>query len=285
MILITGASGTIGTHLLELLDPSAESIRAMTRDPDRLRAPAGIDVVPGDLARPETLPGALTGVRAIFALTAPGAQVADHDLALIGAASDAGVEHIVKLSAIDSSDAEDPQDYEIGSFHARGERTLRDSGLAWTILRPSSFASNALRWADVIRSGEPIPNLTGTAVQGVVDPRDVAAVAAAALTSDNYDQQVCVLTGPGLLSVPDQARVLQDELQMPVTTVDIPLDIARERMIAAGTDRGFVDIAIAGAQQVKAGSNAIRTDTVAEVLGRPARHFREWVHDHRASFA
>lgn len=285
MILITGASGTIGTHLLNLLDPSTEPIRAMTRDPDRLRLPTGIDVVPGDLARPETLPGALTGVRAIFALTAPGAQVADHDRTLIGAASDAGVEHIVKLSAINSSDAEEPQDNGIGSFHARGERALRDSGIAWTILRPSSFASNALRWAEVIRSGQPIPNLTGTAVQGVVDPRDVAAVAAAAFTSDNHDQQVYVLTGPDLISVPDQARELQDELQKPVTTVDVPLDVARDRMLAAGTDSSFVEIAIAGAQQVKDGGNAIRTDTVTEVLGRPARPFHEWVHDHRASFA
>lgn len=285
MILITGASGTIGTHLLELLDPSAEPIRAMTREPDRLRLPSGVTVVAGDFDRPETLPGAFAGVRVIFALTAPGAQVGDHDRTLIEAASDAGVEHIVKLSAINAADVEDPQDNGIGSFHARGERALRDSGLAWTMLRPSSFASNALSWAEMIKTGQPIANLTGTAVQGVVDPRDVAAVAAATLTSDNHDQQVYVLTGPDLLSVPDQVRVLQEELRRPVTTVDVPLDIARDRMVAAGTDPAFVDIAIAGAQQVKDGGNAIRTDTVAEVLGRPARHFRQWVHDHRAAFA
>lgn len=284
MILITGASGTIGTHLLELLGPSTESVRAMTRHPERLTAPEGVEVVHGDLDRPGTLPDALTDVRAVLLLTAPSPQIIAHDRALIDAAMAAGVEHVVKLSAIGTSDAEDSDDDGIGSLHHAGERALHDSELGWTILRPTSFASNSLAWASPIRSGAPIPNLTGTGTQGIIDPRDIAAVAAEVLSSGDHDQQVYVLTGPELLSVPDQAREIQEVLQRPVTTVDVSLDRARDEMLSQGVDPTFVRIAMAGSQVIRDGGNAILTDTVTEILGRSPRRFREWVRDHRAVF-
>lgn len=89
---------------------------------------------------------------------------------------------------------------------------MRESGLAWTILRPSSFASNALAWAPDIRAGRPIPNLFGAGQQGVVDPADVAEVAAEALTGAGHGGRIYTLTGPDLLSVPDQTRILSGAL-------------------------------------------------------------------------
>jgi uncharacterized protein YbjT (DUF2867 family) len=159
---------------------------------------------------------------------------------------------------------------------------VRASGVTWTILRPSSFASNALRWAGPIRAGDPIPNMTGTGAQGVIDPRDVAAVRV--LTSPGHEGQTYTLTGPELLSVPDQAAQLGDVLGHTVNTLDVPLDTAREQMLAAGMDPSFVDVVIDGAEFVRDGGNAILTDDVERVLGRTPRSFRAWAEDHRIAF-
>jgi uncharacterized protein YbjT (DUF2867 family) len=158
------------------------------------------------------------------------------------------------------------------------------SGLTWTILRPSSFASNALRWAGPIRAGDPIPNMTGTGVQGVIDPRDVAEVAVAALTRPEHDGQTYTLTGPELLSVPGQTTQLGEVLGRTINTMDVPLDAAREQMLASGMDRAFVDVVINGAEFAREGGNAILTDDVERVVGRPPRTFRTWADDHRHAF-
>lgn len=126
--------------------------------------------------------------------------------------------------------------------------------------------------------------MTGTGAQGVVDPRDVAAVAAAVLTSPVWDGRVLTLTGPEALSVPDQARLLSRALGRPVETVDIPLDVARRQMLDSGMDPAFVEVAIDGRAFVAVGRNATVTDHVERVLGRPPRTFAAWAADHRHAF-
>jgi uncharacterized protein YbjT (DUF2867 family) len=155
------------------------------------------------------------------------------------------VRKIVKLSAIGESTAGDgarPADW-----HAPGERLLAASGLTWSALRPTSFASNALHWAEAVRADEPVPAPTGPGRQGVIDPRDIAAVAVEALLTDTVDGAAHTLTGPELLSAPEMVAHLGEEIGRPLETVDVPLDVARQQMLAAGFDPAVVDVAVRAA--------------------------------------
>jgi uncharacterized protein YbjT (DUF2867 family) len=257
----------------------------MTRDPARLPSvETNVEVVRADFEAPETLRDAVAGVDGVFLLTAPGASVPEHDLAMINAARVGKVRKVVKLSAVGGGLSASDGGTKPADWHAPGEQALAGSGLAWMALRPSSFASNSLRWAGAIRAGQPVPNMTGTGTQGVVDPRDVAEVAVEALLGAEYNGMTLTLTGPDLVSVPDQAAHLSEVLDQPISTVDVPLEAAREQMLASGLDPSVVDVAVRGSQLVRDGGNAVVTDDVHRVLGRPARPFRTWALDHRGAF-
>lgn len=284
MILVTGATGTVGSHVLRLLAARDESVRAMTRDPAKLARAPGIEAVRADFDDPASLARAVAGVDTVFLLTAPARPSADHDLALLGALRRSGASKVVRLSAIGTGEPLATGGV-LGPWHLRADEALRASGLAWTILRPTTFASNVRQWAAAINAGEPVTNLSGAGRQGIIDPRDVAAVAVEALTGDAHIGQTYTLTGPELLSVPDQADLLARVLGRPVKTLDVPLDEARRQLLATGLDGSFVDMVIAGSDYVRQGRNAVLTGDVARVLGRPPATFTAWATDHRASFS
>ncbi|MDP9795094.1 uncharacterized protein YbjT (DUF2867 family) [Catenuloplanes nepalensis] len=157
----------------------------------------------------------------------------------------------------------------MSSVPAPAIASLRGSGLSWTILRPSVFASNALWWAPAIRAGEPVPDPVDGARQGVVDPRDVAAVAVEALTGTGHDAAVHTLTGPAAISVGEQALILGDVLGRDVAVTTAPLPAAAWA---------------AGIAWSRDGHNAVVTDDVRRVLGRAPASFRTWAQDHRDAF-
>jgi len=289
MILITGATGNIGGEVVRQLAATGERVRAMARDPFRADVPDGAEVVRADFDDVSSLEHAVAGARAVFLATA-GPDIPRHDTAMLAAAAAADVAKVVKLSAIGTTVAGEPNGpdgqipVKIGTLHRPGEEAIRASGAAWTVLRPSEYASNTLRWAQAIRAGAPVPNMTGSGAQGVVDPRDVAAVAAAVLISPAGDGRVLTLTGPEALSVPDEARLLSLALGRPVETTDVPLDVARRQMLDSGMDPAFVQVAIEGRAFIAAGRNATVTDHVERVLGRPPRTFATWAADHLKAF-
>jgi uncharacterized protein YbjT (DUF2867 family) len=279
MILVTGATGTIGTEVVRLLAERGEPVRGMTRDPDGANSPA--EFVRGDFDDRASLDHAVAGADAVFLLNAPGPWIERHDLAMLEAVRAHGVGTVVKLSAIGTG--ENPE-LRVGGWHLPGERALQASATAWTILRPSSFATNTLQWAPAIRVGEPVANLTGTGAQGVIDPRDIAEVAVAALTTPDHAGRTYTLTGPELLGTPDQVEILRKVLGRPIEVLDVPLDVASAQMIAAGRDPEFVEGAMRGQRFIAEGGNARLTDDVASVLGRAARSYADWAQDHRAAF-
>ncbi|MGW5726930.1 NAD(P)H-binding protein [Nocardia beijingensis] len=281
MIVITGATGTIGSEIVRQLSSRGTAIRAVTRDPDRADVPAGVEVARGDYTDVASMAKAMAGAEAAFVVGVLGPEYAELDRALIATARDAGVGRIVKLSAIGTGD---PGLGRVGTWHMPGEQAARDSGVDWTILRPSSFASNTLSWAAAIRAGQPVPNMTGDAAQGVVDPRDVAGVAVEALVSAGHAGRIYTLTGPELLTTHDLAATLATVTGHPVDVTDIPETEAREHMLASGMSVEFADGALAGQKYVRAGHNAIVTPDVVEILGR-ARTFAEWATDHASAFA
>lgn len=281
MILITGATGTIGSEIVRQLAARGERVRAVTRNPETASVPAGVELVHGDYSDVPGVARALKGAESVFVLGVLGPEHIETDRALIRAARDAGARRIVKLSAIGTGD---PALGRVGTWHLPGEEAVRAGGVDWTVLRPSSFASNTLAWASAIRAGLPVSNLTGSGAQGVVDPRDVAAVATEALLSSAHTGRVYTLTGPELLTTHDQAATLAAALGHPVEVADIAESAAREHMLAAGATAEFADGALAGQAFARAGGNAVVTGDIAEVLGRPPRTYADWVADHVPAF-
>ncbi|MFJ2829929.1 NAD(P)H-binding protein [Streptomyces sp. NPDC087263] len=279
MILVTGATGTIGSELLRQLAARGEKARALTRDPARAQVPAGIEVVRGDYHEPASVEAAMSGVSAFFSVGVLGPGDADADAYLVAAARAAGVRRVVKLSSIGTGDPA------LGNWHVGGEQAVQASELEWTVLRPSSFASNTLRWAEAIHSGSPVPNMTGTGAQGVIDPRDVSEVAAETLLAPGHSGRTYTLTGPELLTTSDQAATLAEVLGRPVTTVDVPPDVLRAQFLEAGMPETRAEGVLAGTVYVRKGGNAVLTEDVRRVLGREPRTYDRWARDHREAFA
>jgi uncharacterized protein YbjT (DUF2867 family) len=249
MFLITGATGTIGREVVRLLTDREVGFRAMSRTPTA-------DQVHGDHTDPASLDRAVEGVDTVFLLGPGTPDVAAYDLAVLDAAKRVGVAKVVKLSAIPVGP--------VAEWHRPGEEATREF-TSWTLLRPSVFASNSLQWAAQIAAGEPIPNPMGTVKLGVVDPRDLAEVAVEALVHDHHGRAY-TLTGPELLSIPDQAAVLSEVLGRTLSTVDVPLDALPKEYAE-------------GLRAIRAEDVSILSGDIAEILGRPARTFAAWARD------
>ncbi|HWN71267.1 MAG TPA: SDR family oxidoreductase [Haliangium sp.] len=285
MILITGATGTIGRELVELVSAAGMHVRAMARQPqraavhDRARGRESlIDWVHGDLTAPETLPRALDGVERAFLLSPADPRQAELEEGFIAAARAAGVAHVVKLSARGAAlDASFPG----GRLHARIERALERSGLAFTHLRPHFFMQNLLRSAAAIRDQGKIFAPMADARISLIDARDVAAVAAAVLREGSrHAGERYELTGPEALSFADIAAHLGAATGRPVTYVDVPPEDARKAMLQRGMPEWLVANILALHADFRTGPWSGVEPAVREVTGRPARSFLDFAREH-----
>jgi uncharacterized protein YbjT (DUF2867 family) len=274
MILVTGATGTIGSNVVDLLTEREVPFRAMSRNPTDLP-----NAVRADFTDQASLATAVAGVDTVFLVTVPPVPSPAHDLALLTAAKAAGVTKIVKLSAIGTG--ERFEGAVVGAWHLAAEQAIEDSGLAWTMLRPTSFASNFLPYRDLINAGEPIPNMLGAAKQAVVDPRDVSAVAVEALLDEVHNGQRYDLTGPELLTFADQTATLGRVLNRQVRTVEVD---ARTHLKTAGMPPEAIEAVTIGTGWARAGGAAYVTEHVSRILTRPARTFTQWSTDHQPTY-
>ncbi|MFF7642767.1 NAD(P)H-binding protein [Streptomyces canus] len=281
MILVTGATGTIGSDVVRRLVARGEKVRALTRDPGRDRLPPGVEAARGHHRDLDSVASAMAGAYAAFLVGVFGPQDAGSDRGMVAAARAAGVRRVVKLSAISAGD---PRTGLGGIAHGHGEEAVRVSGLEWVILRPSAFASNTLGWAEAVREGTPVPNMLGEGRQGVVDPRDVAEIAVAALVGPGHVGRTYTLTGPETLSPQDQAATLGEVLGRRVELRGLTPPETRELLVASGWREESAEGMLRSVRFVAEGGNAVVTGEVAEVLGRPARTYREWAEDHEGMF-
>lgn len=277
MILITGATGTVGRLVLEQLAATDHKLRVLSRDPDRVQWPAGVSVFAGDLADPASLVEVLDGVETVFLFAVPGSGPG-----LVAAAEAAGVRRVVLLSsgAVDDEAAE--QDGPIAHYHWEIEQALRASALEWTFLRPEVFAANTLQWSHQTKVGDEIRGAYARATSSPIHEADIAEVAVATLTTDAHTGKIHHLSGPESLTHADQARILNEVLNRPIRFVEVPVDQIRAQMsahIPAPIVDGIIKI---WAESV--GRPRPVTGTVEAITGHPARDFRTWVQDHAEVF-
>jgi uncharacterized protein YbjT (DUF2867 family) len=273
MILVTGATGNVGRPLTAELVGRGEHVRAVTRHPRRARLPAGVEAV----AEPD-----LRGVTALFVNPrAVGDAAAD----LVAAARAAGVERIVGLSAanVDDDPGRQPSRFR-GDRNREVEQAVTGSGGVWVSLRPAVFAANTIGlWGAALRAGDVVHGPFAGAVSVPVDERDVAAVAAVALTSGVLDGTRPVLTGPEALDQEEMLVRLGTALGRPLRFVEVPPQVARAALVAQGFPEGFADAWLA-MQAATAQTPPRPTGEVERILGRPPRSFAVWVAEHAAAF-
>ncbi|MFI1526069.1 SDR family oxidoreductase [Streptomyces griseus] len=275
MILVTGATGNIGRELLRQLDGA--DVRALTRDATRAAAgmPAGVEVTEGDLRRPDALKSALRGARSLFLIPGVG-----DDTGTLDAARDAGVEHVVLVSSI--TVMTHPH---LGPARANlaVERRLRESGMEWTVLRPTQFASNTLWWARSVRDESVVRVPYADVGLPTVHPADIASVARAALTGPEHRGRTYPLTGPKRISPRRQAGELGRVLGREVACVGITREEAYPPMAAMmGSEVADSVLDLMGGD-VNDALLAVH-DTVARVTGSPARPYRRWAEENADAF-
>ncbi|WP_128375765.1 SDR family oxidoreductase [Streptomyces cavernae] len=276
MILVTGVTGTVGAAVVRALGPH-QQVRALARRPEL--APSGIEVYQGEYADHDALLRALTGVRAAFLVT--NSPVEPDDERFTAAAREAGVQHLVKLSA--QAVADETADDLITRRQRHNETVIRSSGLDWTLLRPRAFMSNTLSWAPSIRAHGVVRALYGMAPNSCVDPRDIAEVAARVLTEPGHEGRTYALTGPEPITPEEQTRQLGDVLGRPLRFAEL----TPEQALAHLTTRYPQPVAralVESAGRTAAGAKAEVSPAVAELTGRPARTFRTWAAEHAAAF-
>jgi len=282
MILVTGATGHIGSELVRLLSGKGASVRAVTRDPQRAQHLPGVDWVKGDLREADSLASLFRGADRMFLLTSNSEDMRTLQVNAIRAARAAGVAHVVKGSALGASDhSKSP----IGRAHYETESALQESGMAWTILRPHVFMQNFLEMAPTIaREGE-IRAASGEGKIPFIDARDIAAVAATTLTSAGHEGKKYVLTGPEALSYGEIATMIGSAIGRPVEYVAESLEEARERLLRAGEPPWSIESMLAlAAYQRAGGPTAVISEAVRELLGRPPRNFSQFVQDYASAF-
>ena len=247
----------------------------------RLRAD-GIEAVVADLAAPATLRPALEDVDAVYVANPASPQLADHEGNLAQAAVAAGVRHLVKLSVIGAA-PDSPITF--GRMHHASEQAIAASGIPATMVRPNGFMQNTLAWAAQIPGGV-IRGPVMDACWSIVDVRDIAAVAVAALRDpDARSGATYTVTGPEASSPREQVAVLAEQLDRPLRAKEVTIQQAQQAMLSAGWPEWGVE-RMGELFHLYADGLAMEISHDVEVVtGRPPRHYRQFVSDHRPAFA
>lgn len=276
-ILVTGATGNVGRHVVAGLRRTGVTVRALSRRPDVAGFPAEVELVPGDLYEPDSVASAAEGADAAFLLwpayDAEGARAAVDVLAKY-------VSRIVYLSA---SGVQDDQPPEANGVWGVVEDLVQRTGLEWTFLRAGGFATNTLEWAEQIRTGDVVRMPFPAAGRSLIHERDIAAVAVEALLDDRHIGQKYLLTGPETLTQTEQLQLIGDAIGRRLRVEEQTAEEARQQMLAGGTDPAFVEGALSYWSSLVEHPEAV-TRTVEELTGQPARTFRTWATEHAGSF-
>ena len=282
MIVVTGATGTVGRPLVALLKDQGVAVRAVARSAEVGTVPAGVDVHRADLARSEDVAAALEGASALFVHPrAVGESAAE----LVRLAAEKGVRRVVVLSAINVDDdpAHQPSRFN-GDRNKEVEDAVAGSGLPWVAVRASSFAANAIgMFGAQIRAGDLVRAPYAKFAEAPIAESDLAAVIARALVDDSLDGRRIPVTGPRSVTHEEMVAVIGEVLGRPLRFEEVPAELAARGLVGIGLPEAFVNALMARYER-DAGKPAPVTDEVERMLDRPARSFADWVADHADAF-
>jgi uncharacterized protein YbjT (DUF2867 family) len=275
VILVMGATGNAGGGVINGLLELDADVRGLVRPGSEGELPDGVEAAPADLNDPESLRGPLDEVSAVFLLS--GYEGIDRSLELM---REKGVERVALLSS--SAAPTGDLDNAVARYHILSERAVSESGLPWTFLRPNSFMSNAYRWLPQLEEGNVIRGPFGEVAISTIDPDDLGAVAARALTTDEHEGQTYPLSGPEALRPAEQVAILAKyagrDLSFEAQSNDEARVDMEGRMPKEYVDaffNFFVDGAI---------DETTIHSTVKQVTGTEPRSFEEWAEAHADAF-
>jgi uncharacterized protein YbjT (DUF2867 family) len=284
MILVTGATGLNGGVLVRLLSARGVPVRALVRNPTRataLASLANVEVVEGDMAHPDTLAEPLRGVERAMLISSSDPAMLEVQSNFIEAARKAGVRHVVKLSGI-MPDVDSP--FRFARMHGEAELNLERSGIAFTHLRAGEFMHAYFRQVPAIVARGTFFLPMEDARIASIDVRDIAEVAARALTEPGHEGKIYPLTGPEALSMAEVAEKLSTATGKPIRYVNIAPEEARNAQLAAGVPPYTADaLAELFAERRKGKESKVWPD-IEDILGRRATTFDEFATRHVAIF-
>jgi uncharacterized protein YbjT (DUF2867 family) len=286
VILVTGATGHVGGHVVASLGQAGVPCRALVRSPERGDDLRGYDaeIAIGDFGEPESLDVALRGVTAALLVSPPSSQQVAWETAFIGAAARAPLSpHLVKVASIGAApDAP----YTFGRTHGEIIQTLRSSGVPHTVLASNGYLQNLEVLAAAIARDGVLAMPGGDAAISHVDVRDVADAAAAVLAAPaGHVDRTYDLTGPEPLSYADIARVFSRVVGRPVRYMDVPVEQTRVGMLADGMPQWLVDALLDLAAFYRSGAASHVSGDMERLTGRRPRSVEDFVRDHPAVFA
>ena len=283
MILMTGATGTVGSEVLKCLSAQAIEVRAVTRDPRKAAANLlpHVQFVQGDFEDPESMKRACAGVDRAFLLTNSTARAEHQQIGFTHVAHQSGVRHIVKLSQL-HADASAPERFL--RYHGVVEAAIQSSGLTFTFLRPNLYMQGLLNFRQSIQEQSAFFAAAGDARISAVDVRDLADVAVAALTTTQHDNQSYALTGPEALTFAEMAHQLSRAIGRTITCVDIPPEAMRGALAEQGFPAWQADGLLEEFAMYRRGEAAGVAPGVRDVLGRPPRTFATFARDYAPLF-
>lgn len=283
-ILVTGATGSNGTEIVKRLAAQNVQVRAMVRNHDRAKEIAlpNVEVVEGNFDRPETLLEALTEVDRAFLLTNSTEHAEAQQLAFVDAARQSSVKHIVKLSQF-AADAHSPVRFL--RYHAAVEAAIQASGMTYTFLRPNLFMQGLLNFRSTITSQNAFYAAIGDAKVSVVDVRDIADVAVAALTEAGHEGKVYDLTGSQALTHTEMAEYLSAAVKRQIAFVDIPPEQMREAMVGFGMPAWQADGLIEDYAHYRRNEAAAIASGIEDATGKAPRQFKDFARDYATAFS
>lgn len=277
-ILVTGATGNIGSHLVGELQRRREPVRAFVRDPDKAEQILGpdVDIVVGDYADRSSIAAALDGVDRVFLLTPTHPEMAAWEGNVLDAAASSGVLRVVKMSTIGADPGSEAR---FARWQGRCEELLRASGIPAVTLRSGNHMTNVLFSADTIRTlGKVFAPLDDARI-AMIDRRDLAAVAALALSENGHEGRTYTLTGPEPITYADVAARLSEALGTTVEFVDLPDVAAIDAALQAGVPDWLAHGVVEVSRLLRSGLNSQTTDVVRVLLGRDPYGFADFARD------
>ncbi|HLD56920.1 MAG TPA: SDR family oxidoreductase [archaeon] len=293
-ILVTGATGKVGSEVVKQLSASKVPFRAAIHTPANAANLKGLvtDGVEFDFNKAQTMKKALQGVEKVFLITPVSDKMVEMTSNFVKAAKEAGVKHIVKLSSLSASH----ETTTLGKWHAESEKIIQQSGIPYTFLRPTFFMQNfTSSYLEDIKLQGAFYMPCGSGKISLIDVRDVAAVAVSVLTRPSHENKTYNLTGPEALTLTEIADIFTEKLNKMVTYLDIAeegydndpqkrKEGAKSMMKAKGLPDWLVDSMIENYRTIKSGNQGTVTTTVQEITGRPATKFSQFATDSKPLF-